>query len=300
MEPTNETDEKTDVLAVVPGFEVIPLDLSKVPEAEQAIVEAEERERLFVELVKEAFFPIEGAALFREHMPLSSFINRAISLHRGVLSAVRETNPHAAYTLLRAQYELLALVRYLDLHPDYLTDLERPKPLGKRRTFRELFADAAKEMRGIRHVYATLSEMAHFGSTALWHPFTITDEENRMMSFGTAPHWRHDDEERVVLGMLAEADEGLLVMLGRYSDHHVMPQVLRFRAKKRVGRAIASLGPEFDEDGLSSISTGLATELYEAGFVHWCEEHQAVEQVDDLDPERVEAWVEQRGRTTTQ
>ena len=289
-EPSQARGRPTRTAEPEEGFEVIPLDLSKVLDVDQAIADAGEREKLLVAIVKETLFPIEGAALFREHLSLSSFINRAISLHRGVLAAVKDANAHAAYTLLRAQLELVALVRYLDLHPDYLDDLEKPKPDGKRKAFRELFKDAATEMPGIRAVYATLSEMAHFGSTALWHPFTITDEESRTMSYETAPHWRHDEEPRVVLGMLAEAEAALLEVLGRYSDHHVLPKVKSFRAKERIRVAFESVGIVADEHGASPISPELANSASDAGLLTWCEEHQAVEPAEDLDPERVEAW----------
>jgi hypothetical protein len=233
----------------------------------------------------------EGSPLFREHLPLWSFVNRATSLHDGVIAAVHAANPHAAFTLLRAQVELMVLLRYLDRHPEYLDDLERPG--GRRRQFRELFAEAAEELRGIRNVYATLSEMAHFGSTALWHPFSVgdTDETARRLSYGTAPHWRHADEPRVVLGMLAEAEDGLLVMLDRYLRHHVLPKVEEHVAGERARTELRSAMIRAGIVGEDDLVIGpVAASAVQAGLLRWCEEHEAVEPESDVTPERIDAW----------
>lgn len=257
------------------------------------MADAREREKRLVAVLSESLFPIEGAAFFREHLPLSSFVNRAVSLHRGTLTAVNDGNPHVAYTLLRAQLELVVLVRYLDLHPEYLDDLEKPKPEGKRLTFRDLFLDAATEMLGVRAVYATLSEMAHFGATALWHPFTTAAGEGRTIAYQTAPHWRHHEEPRVVLGMLAEAETALIQVLGRYSDHHVLPKVIRFRARDRVRVAFESVGIVANDLGTGPIAPDVAKSALEAGLLIWCDEHQALEPSKDVQPDRVEAWAQE-------
>jgi hypothetical protein len=159
-----------------------------------------------------------------------SFINRATSLHAGIVSAVEKANPHAAFTLLRAYLELVVLVFYVDAHPEYLAALERPMselPKNSRKSFRELFEFASTELSGIRTAYAVLNEMAHFGSTALWHPFTVEDRAERVMSFSTGPHWKGPDDARTVLAMLAEADEATLEVLRRYTAHHGTPALER-------------------------------------------------------------------------
>jgi hypothetical protein len=81
-------------------------------------------------------------------------------------------------------------------------------------------------------------------------------------------------------------------MLGRYSDDHVMPRVKSFRATERIRVAFESAGIVADEHGPSPISPELAKSAYKAGLLTWCEEHQAVEPAEDLDPERVEAWAQ--------
>jgi len=279
-----------------PGFEEIPLDLSRVPTLEQGLADAAGRYRVFTEIARESLEPIEGAVIFREHLALVSFINRAASLHTAIVSAVKGANPHAAFTLLRAYLELVVLVRYVDLHPDYLDDLERPKPAGKRRTFRELFEDAATEMVGVRLAYATLSEMAHFGSTALWHPFTITDEAERKLSLSTAPHWKHPDDGRMALAMLAESDEAMTEVLDRYSQHHVLPKVERHRSAERIRTAFETAGASPGGEGIGFLSPALAREAVAAGLDAWCEEHEAMEVADGVTPEQVEAWAQRARR----
>lgn len=291
---SDPTDDPTKRSGPEPGFEEIPLDLSKVPSLEQGLADAARRYRVFMEIAGESLRPIKGAAIFREHLALVSFINRASSLHMAIVSAVEGANPHAAFTLLRAYLELVVLVRYLDLHPGYLDDLEKPRPAGKRRTFKELFEDAASEMVGVRYVYATLSEMAHFGSTALWHPFTITDAAERTLSFSTAPHWKHPDDGRIALAMLAESDEAMTEVLHRYSAHHVLPKVEQHRSAERIRAAFEAAGATPGEEGIGFLSPELGREALAAGLVEWCEEHEAMEVADGVTPERVERWVQER------
>ena len=242
-----------------PGFEDIPLDLSVVPSVEQGLADAAERYERFRQIARQAFGEPPHAVLFRHHLPLMSFINRAASLHAGVVSAVNQQNPHAAFTLLRAYLELVVLVRYVDLHPEYLDQLERPKPEGKRKPMHELFEDAATEMSGVRHAYAVLSEMAHFGSTALWHPFTVTSLKERRMTFGTGPHWKHADDPRTVLAMLREADEVTFVVLDRFASHHVTPSVESHAAWRHAARVLTAEfgGSPFEEDDAGVLANGI-------------------------------------------
>jgi hypothetical protein len=291
---SDPTDGPTKRTGPEPGFEEIPLELSKVPSLEVGLADAAKRYQTFIEIAGESLRPFKGAAIFHEHLALMSFINRASSLHKAIVSAVESSNPHAAFTLLRAYLELVVLVRYLDLHPGYLDDLEKPRPAGKRKRFKELFEDAASEMAGVRLVYATLSEMAHFGSTALWHPFTITDEAERTLSFSTAPHWKHPDDGRIALAMLAESDEAMTQILRRYSEHHVLPKVERHRSAERIRAVFEAAGATPSEEGIGSLPPELGREALAAGLIAWCEEHEAMEVADGVTPERVERWVEER------
>jgi hypothetical protein len=283
-----------------PGFEEIPIDLSVVPSVEEGIADAAERYKRFAEVFRAAMGDEPHAVLFVQHLPLVSFINRAASLHAGVVSAVKAQNPHAAFTLLRAYLELVVLVRYVDLHPEYLEELKRPKPEGKRKYMSELFEDAATEMVGVRHVYSVLSEMAHFGSTALWHPFTITDPEERTLRFGTGPHWKREDDPRTVLAMLQEADENFFVVLDRFASHHVTPSVESHAAWAHAAQVVADTfggtlpGTGADEMALATLPVEVIAEALERGLLTECEEHQAIEVAEGVTPADFEAWAADR------
>jgi hypothetical protein len=281
------------------GFEQIPLDLSRVPSVEKGLADAAERMRSFVTIAKEGVGTEPDQMLFREHLPFVSFINRASSLHAGIVSAVRDENPHAAFTLLRAYLELVVLVLYIDANPEYLDALERPmseQPRGARKRFSEIFEVAAKEMAGVRQVYATLSEMAHFGSTAMWMPFTIDEEEERMLSFSTAPHWKKPDDARIALAMLRESDEAIVEVLRRYLANHITPNVEQLQGRRRIRRALEAMGGEVldEEREVGTLPAEVAAEAQAAGLVAWCDEHGALEVADGVTPERFEEWVQAR------
>ena len=215
-----------------PGFEEIPLDLSRVPSVEEGLADAAARDRAFVDLAKAS---LGEGTLFLSHLPLMSFINRAISLHRGIVAVVRAENPHAAFTLLRAYLELTDLVYYVDSDYEYLNALTQPMselPRHARKSFRDLFEFAAPDMPGVRTVYSVLNEMAHFGSTALWHPFSLDETDPATgtlgtLAFSTGPHWKRPDDARIALAMLREADEVTLEVLRLFAEHHVTPSIER-------------------------------------------------------------------------
>jgi hypothetical protein len=284
-----------------PGFEVIDIDLGRVPTVEQGIADAAVRYSAFAALANESLSATEDNVLFLEHLPLLSFINRAASLHAGVVSSVKESNPHAAFTLLRAYLELVVLVRWVDIHPEYLEALKRPiseLPRNTRKRWDELFVDAASEMAGVRTVYATLSEMAHFGSTALWHPFTVGDgEEERHFRYGTGPHWKGEDDARIALAMLREADEAVMVVLNRYWAHHLAPVVDAFVTREadaaRVATALGGtrLPPSAENLGPGITVRGeVARDALADGLVVWCGEHQAIELAEGVTADTVETW----------
>jgi hypothetical protein len=286
-------------VAPKPGTEKLELDLSKVPTVEQGLAEAAERDRGFIELSKAAFGEGPDRPLFEEHLAFFSFINRATSLHRGIVSAVRDANPHVAFTLLRAYLELVVLVYYLDSNPEYIEALKRPMkelPPHTRKRFSDLFEFAGREIAGVVTTYEVLNEMAHFGSTALWHPFVITDEEERRFAFSTAPAWRKPDDARTVLAMLQESDAAMAETLQRYSAHHVMPHVERYLGRRRILDALVGAGGTIvnDELGEFTLPADMVREGIAAGLLVYCDEHQAPELVEGITLGRVEAWLSTR------
>lgn len=280
-----------------PGTEKLALDISKVPTVEQGLADAAERDRGFIEIAKAAFGDNDDRPLFEQHLAFFSFINRATSLHRGIVAAVRDANPHVAFTLLRAYLELVVLVYYLDSDPGYLEALKRPMnelPPVTRKRFADLFTYAGREMAGVVTTYEVLNEMAHFGSTALWHPFVIDDEMR--ISFSTGPGWRKPDDARTALAMLQESDDAMAETLRRYCAHHVMPHVERYHGRRRIMDALVGAGGEIvnDERGEFTLPSHLVEEGIAAGLVVYCEKHQAPELAEGITPDRVEEWLAAR------
>jgi hypothetical protein len=279
-----------------PGYEVLELDLDQVPSIEVGLADAAERRRAFVPLLRQVLGTGPNAVLFREHLPFSSFVNRATSLHLGVVSAVREENPHAAFTLLRAYLELVVLVYYLIDHVDYIDAIERPMselPPGTRKRWSELFEYAARELAGVRTVYANLSEMGHFGSAAMWTPFELGGDDERMIRFGSMPHWKRPEDARMALAMLKETDESMHQVLARYAVAHIAPKVAWHEDRERFAAAITAYGgtPPGDDGSAGSLPPEQAAALEAAGLITWCEEHQALETADGVTPDQLEAWV---------
>lgn len=282
-----------------PGTEKLELDLSKVPSVEEGLADAAERDRGFIGIARAAFGDSDDRPLFEEHLAFFSFINRAASLHRGIVGSVRDANPHVAFTLLRAYLELVVLVYYLDSNPDYIEALKRPMkelPPHTRKRFSDLFEFAGREMAGVVTTYEVLNEMAHFGSTALWHPFVISGEEERRIAFSTAPGWRNPDDARTVLAMLQESDEAMAETLRRYSANHVMPHVERYHGRRRIMKALVGAGGAIvdDDRGEFTLPPDLVEEGIAAGLIIYCKEHQVPELAEGITPERVEAWVGHR------
>lgn len=276
------------------GFEEIELDLGRVPTVEEGYERAKTDLRDILDLTIDQLGG-GNVPLFRESLAFMSFVNRAQSLHQGIVGAVETHNPHVAFTLLRAYLELVVLVYYLGDFPDYLDALERPMseiPKNTRKRFAELFDHAGRDMKGVARVYEVLNEMAHFGSTALWAPFTITDEKERKLSYGTPPHWKDPKHARVALAMLQEADENFTVVLGRYADRHLTPKVMTYQGRERIKIALASVGlvPDPSPDALGTMSEDLGKRGEADEILYWCDEHQAWELTESATPERVEEW----------
>jgi hypothetical protein len=96
-----------------------------------------------------------------------------------------------------------------------------------------LIAAAGKDMPGIARVYYNLSdEIAHFGATAIYQAFSVTD--NRGLRYATGPHWKHDDEPRVALAMLLENDEAMIYLLQGWHEGLIAPSLGRLSRSEEI------------------------------------------------------------------
>jgi hypothetical protein len=179
-----------------------PLDLSQFLSVEDAIEKLEAADAQYKDLASSALtatWPnLHWMLLF-----LLSTIKRATGLHRGVISGIRHSNPHAAFPLLRSYIELVILVAYVLRRPDYIkavvTDPSEWQPgMPRRKSIQSLIALAEEEFPTIKAPYEELSDMGHFGSVAMWtafEPQDVHEDENAMtIDWTNVPSWRHRDD----------------------------------------------------------------------------------------------------------
>lgn len=225
-----------------PGNEQIPLDLSAIPTKEAGLALAVERDRALSAVAKTSLDRGGAKVMLVSHLPFLGVLNRAVSLHRGIVSAIEQSNPHVAFTLIRSYLELVALTYTIGKDPSYLERLEKTQdelPDGKRpRPVRQLIATAAKDMPGIGHIYYSLSQqMAHFGSTAMFQAFAVTDEE-RHLTYTTYPRWKDPDDARIALAMLLENDDTMIYLLTEWDRGLIAPVMERHAAEPEAEPSI--------------------------------------------------------------
>lgn len=152
-----------------------------------------------------------GGNLYESSLFVTSAIARATGLHAGTLRAIRDSNPHATFPLLRSYIELLAIAAYATEHPRYYRALMRdPRDHvpgdPKRKSMQALMNAAAKRFPGIKYPYDQLCELGHFGDTAYWMPFIFTPaSEDRppgsplgTLSATSAPRWRDETRDPLI------------------------------------------------------------------------------------------------------
>jgi len=173
------------------------LDLSQFSSPEQAML-AIERDRGFDNAVKpvltQAIESMAGPTMLLAFC--QSSITRARGLYEGVVREVRASNHPAVFVLMRQLAETVAVVRYVADNPNYLPALLRPekdwKPGEARRKSISSLIDYMdrKHSTQFKAVYAELSELTHFASTAIWNSHVIVDDEARKVVWNSRPVWR--------------------------------------------------------------------------------------------------------------
>lgn len=68
-----------------PGDEDIPLDLSGIPTVEVGLAKAAKNDKAFATLAKDSMAHGDEAILLQSHIAFHGVINRAVSLHRGIV-----------------------------------------------------------------------------------------------------------------------------------------------------------------------------------------------------------------------
>lgn len=161
-----------------------------------------------------------------------SMITRSEALHGAIAREAREQNAHAVFLLLRAFAEDVALVIYLIDHPKEIpawTVRERELPEGApgRRSTGSLIDRAVTEAPQFKAVYRELSEIAHFGSAAMWASHSVLPEEEGILraTWTSTPCWRDEKQALIACALTLELAEAMERYLQRFAAQHLSAPV---------------------------------------------------------------------------
>ncbi len=175
----------------------ILLDISQFTSPEHAmavIVRGQGCDDVVKPVLTEAIDVMEGPTMLLAFC--QSAITRANGLYEGIVHKIRASNHPAVFVLMRQLAETVAVVRYVADKPSYVTALLRPekewKPgEPKRKSILSLidYMDRHYSTQ-FKAVYAELSELCHFGSTAVWQSHVIVSDQERKAVWSSRPAWR--------------------------------------------------------------------------------------------------------------
>lgn len=237
----------------------ILLNLSQFTSPEQAIA-AIVRERGFDDVVKpvltEAISGMEGPTMLLAFC--QSAITRANGLYEGIVREIRASNHPAVFVLMRQLVETVAVVRYVADKPNYVTALLRPekewKPgEPKRKSIQSLIDYMDKQYSTqFKAVYAELSELCHFGSTAVWQSHVIVGDKEHKAVWSSHPAWRSRRTLYVACGQVLELgdamDQALVSLAETVRDETTSEQVAGkfYEVSKEEAAAITNI--QVDEE----------------------------------------------------
>jgi hypothetical protein len=202
------------------------LDLSQFASVDDALAKIAARQR-YVDLGES--LNLVGVTDVPTTLPIMfwhSMLTRSEGLHGAIVREIRHENPHAAFPLLRAFAEDLALVIYVDDHPRYVKTLtQRQSEIAegdpKRKTVKALIDHASKHAPGLAAVYAELSEIAHFGAAAMWASHTIDGDQHSTWS--SSPRFRSEEQALIACGYTLELSDGMVFYLRAFAIRHLLP-----------------------------------------------------------------------------
>jgi hypothetical protein len=224
--------------------EVVPLNLDRftsVSEGERLVADA------FTTLgrIANGLRPSgKGTVILMRQLGGAAVVARARALHEGAVREALAGNPAAALTLIRALVEVLAVASYaLRREPDYLEFLmnstgELGPRAPRRRSMQYLIDKAADDgLGGIGHLYAQLSDIAHFGAEAAILPMRAShDDGTRRVGFSAKPAWRSEKHLLNALAMIEEQTMGIARLVEQYIDQYVTPLLADPTRAEREGQ----------------------------------------------------------------
>jgi hypothetical protein len=155
---------------------------------------------------------------------------------------MREQNPHAVFPLLRAYSECAALLIYVYDNVDYIEALtdrssEQRQDGPQRLSVGKLVDYATKQAApGFKHAHGELSNLTQFGSTAMWSPYVLSDD-NRL-PWTSHPRWKSEEQAMIAAALTLEVSEANHQLLENFGDRYLRSgKRWRGRASRWLRRA---------------------------------------------------------------
>lgn len=163
-----------------------------------------------------------------------SMLSRGEGLHQAIAREARHANPVAVFPLIRAFLEAVVLVMYVTDHPEYVKVLGRrpselPEHGPKRKSMQALLAAVSKRAPGAKAVYGELSEITHFGATAMWTAHVAIGEratedgEPLTVMWTNSPRWKNDEQAMIACAQTLELANEMVAALTCFARRHVLP-----------------------------------------------------------------------------
>lgn len=150
------------------------------------------------------------------HIIYAGLVARLQSLHEGAIGAIRADNPHAAFTVLRAYFETVAVVFYTTEKPEQAKRLmeidQHPIKIGQITNY------AAKRFRGFAEVYRQLSSYTH--PTAMGVLASHQIDEGRRFTWSSAPRFKSDGDRLTAYAWAIEFADASGELLLNFADVH--------------------------------------------------------------------------------
>jgi len=125
---------------------------------------------------------------------------------------------------MRGMLDLAANSAWVRIHEDYVQVLltaDRDLPTGHaRHSSQKLLNAAAEDFPGVKHAWAELSGLAHYGALAFVMPFRVTDEVERLAEVSTRPEWQHPRHHQVACAQAIELMTALRAILADIATAH--------------------------------------------------------------------------------
>lgn len=146
------------------------------------------------------------------------FVARAQSLHEGSVQMIDAGNPHAAFTLLRAQAENAAAILYAKDHPNIVGHWWDAAGHGIK--IGKITNHAVTRFGGFKEIYDQLSGFAHPKAKGLLASSRMKDEKERTMEWSSAPHFKRSDDQLIAYAWAVELAESSRLLLYEFAQEY--------------------------------------------------------------------------------